>query len=353
MVPILIASNTGYAGRTFVSLGLALKLIDMGYKVGMMKPFGNVPIKTGKDVYDADAPFIRETLGLDEPLDVISPFVMSYEEQTLLFQGKIIDAKKRVLAAYRAFKKKDFVILCGASDLMEGALLGIDAVSLSAEVDAKVLLVEPWRGDISADSLFGARSVLGKRYVGGVLNKVPEATMEFAKNTVKPFLEKKGVPLFGVIPKDKFLESATVRQLNEILNGKVLCSEDKLDEFVENFLIGAMDVDSALNYFRRVPNKAVVTGAHRSDIQLAALETSTKCIILTGGFQTNEVVLGKARARGVPILSVPGDTFSAIDMIEFRMGKTSIREKRKVERAKELISAGFDMYGFLKKLGKA
>ncbi len=277
---------------------------------------------------------------------------MSYEEQTLLFQGKTVDAKKRVLAAYKSFKKKDFIIICGASDLIEGSLLGIDAVSLAEEVKAKVLLVEPWRGDISADSLFGARAILGKRYVGGVINKVPEATMEFAKNTVKPFLEKKGISLYGVIPKDKFLESVTVGQLNEILNGKVLCCEDKLGEFVENFLIGAMDVDSALNYFRRMPNKAVITGAHRSDIQLAALETSTKCIILTGGFQTNEVVLGKARARGIPILSVPSDTFSAIDKIEFRMGKTSIREKRKVERAKELINAGFDMYGFLKKLDK-
>ena len=75
--------------------------------------------------------------------------------------------------------------------------------------------------------------------------------MEFAKNTVKPFLEKKGIPIYGIMPKDKFLESVTVGQLNEILNGKVLCSEDKLGEFVENFLIGAMDVDSALNYFRR------------------------------------------------------------------------------------------------------
>ncbi|HXY62632.1 MAG TPA: phosphotransacetylase family protein [Nitrospirota bacterium] len=352
MVPILVASNTGYAGRTFISLGLGLKLMDMGYKVGMMKPFGNAPVKAGKDVYDADAPFIRETLGLDEPLDVISPFVMSFEEQTLLFQGKSVNARQRVLAAYKSFKKKDFIILCGASDLLEGSLLGIDAVSLAEEVKAKVILVEPWRGDLSADSLFGARSILGRRYAGGVFNKVPEATMEFVKNTVKPFLETKGVAIFGVMPKDKFLESVTVGQLNEILNGTVLCREDKLDEFVENFLIGAMDVDSALNYFRRVPNKAVITGAHRADIQLAALETSTKCIILTGGFQTNEVVLGKARARGIPILSVPSDTFTAIDKIEFRMGKTSIREKQKVERAKELISAGFDMFGFLKKLNK-
>jgi BioD-like phosphotransacetylase family protein len=176
--------------------------------------------------------------------------------------------------------------------------------------------------------------------------------IDHVKNTVKPFLDKKGVPVYGAIPRDKFLESVTVRQLNEILNGKVLCCEDRFDELVENFLIGAMDVDSALNYFRRTLNKAVITGAHRTDIQLAALDTSTKCIILTGGFQTNEVVLGKARARGIPILTVSEDTFSVIDKIELRMGKSSIREKRKIERAKELIGAGFDMFGFLKKLNK-
>jgi BioD-like phosphotransacetylase family protein len=230
MVPIFIASNTSFAGRTLISLGLALKLRDMDYKVGVMQPFGTVPVKNGKNVYDADALFFKETLELEEPLDVISPFVMSYEEQTLLYQGKAADAKKRVLAAYKAFKKKDFIIICGAGDLFEGALLGIDTLSLAEDMKANVLMVEPWRGDSSADSLFGARAVLGKRYAGGVLNKVPEAMIGHVKNVVKPFIEKKGVPVFGVIPKDKFLESVTVRQLNEILNGKVLCCEDKLDE---------------------------------------------------------------------------------------------------------------------------
>jgi BioD-like phosphotransacetylase family protein len=179
---------------------------------------------------------------------------------------------------------------------------------------------------------------------------VPVNVTGYAKEAVKPFLEKQGVKVFGIFPRDKFLESVTVRRLHEILGGSLLCCEDRLDEHVENFLIGAMDVDSALNYFRRAPNKAVITGAHRSDIQLAALETSTKCIILTGGLSTNEVVVGKARTKGVPIITVADDTFTAIDKIELSMGKTSIREKRKVERAKELFSAGFDMYGFLESL---
>ncbi len=350
MIPIFVASNTGYSGRTFISLGLAMKLIELGYKVGYIKPIGKVPVKRGREVYDADALFIKETLGLTEPPGVISPFVLTFESQTLLFQGKIRDAKKQVMTAFRSLKNKDFVIIGGAGNLFEGSLLNINTLSLMDDMKAQILFVEPWQGEITADSLFGACQLLGKSFAGGVINKVPVNTVGHVQETIRPFLEKKGVRIFGVFPKDRFLESVTVRQLSEILNGKVLCCDDRLDEFVENFSVGAMDVDSALSYFRKTPNKAVITGAHRSDIQLAAMETSTKCIILTGGYRTNDVVIAKAQAKGVPIISVLDDTFTTIDKIEASMEKTSIREPRKVERAKELIDIEFDIKRFLKSL---
>jgi len=350
MIPIFIASNTGYAGRTFLALGLAMKLIELGYKVGYLKPVGRTPVKRGADVYDADALFIKETLELTEPLAVISPFVQTYESQTLLFEGGLPDVKKRVLSAFKTLANKDFVIIAGAGDLFEGSLLGINALSLLDDMKAFLLMVEPWRDESSADSLFGASRLLGERFCGGIINKVPLSAAGYVKETVRPFLEKKGVRIFGVFPKDRSLEAVSVRQLNEILNGKVLCCEDRLDEYVENFSIGAMDVDSALSYFRRTPNKAVITGAHRSDIQLAALETSTTCIILTGGLPTNDVVIGKAQSKGVPIISIADDTFTAVDRIEGNMGKTNIREKRKMARVRELMDREFDMARFLKTL---
>ena len=244
------------------------------------------------------------------------------------------------------------MIIGGSGDFFDGSLLGLDTLSLAASHEGPGAGGRSLARGHSADALFGARALLGNRFLGGVLNKVPLEHDGPCQDTVRPFLEQKGVPVFGVFPRDKFLESVTVAELNEILNGKVLCCDDRLDEFVENFLIGAMDVDSALNYFRRTPNKAVITGAHRSDIQLAALETSTKCIILTGGLQTNEVVLGKAQSRGVPILSVPDDTFSAINKIELRMGKSSILDSKKMGRTQELITAGFDMYRFSEEAGQ-
>lgn len=350
MIPIYVASNTGFSGKTFVSLGLAMKLMDLGYKVGYIKPIGKVPLKQDKDVFDADALFVKDTLGLTEPLDVISPFVMTFEAQTMILKGRSADVRKKILTALRSLRKKDYVIVNGSGSLFEGSLLGINALSILNEMDARMLMVEPWRGELSADSLYGVKRLVGERFLGGVLNKVPMNTIGYVKESLRPFLEKKGVKVFGVFPKDRLLESVTVRRLVEILNGKVLCCEDRIDEHVENFMIGAMDVDSALSYFRRTPNKAVITGAHRADIQLAAMETSTRCIILTGGMQTNDVVLGKAQAKGVPIISVPDDTYTTIDRIEGGMGKASIREKGKVGRAREIIEMDFDINRFLKSL---
>ena len=130
MIPIFVASNAGFAGRTFISLGLAMKLIDQGYKVGYIKPIGKVPVKKGKGVYDADALFIKETLGLEDPLEVISPFVQTYENQTLLFEGRLKDVKKQVLAAFKTLRSRDFVIIGGAGDPFEGSLLGMNTLSL-------------------------------------------------------------------------------------------------------------------------------------------------------------------------------------------------------------------------------
>lgn len=350
MIPIFIASTRSSSGKTFIALGLAMKLIEQGYKVGYIKPIGKTPVKKGPDVFDADAIFIKEALSLPDGLDVISPFVLSYETQNLIFQGKVKDTRKQIMTAFKSLKNKDFVLVGGGADLFDGAILNINTLSLLEDMKARALVVESWAGDVSADSLYGVSQLFGEKFLCGIINKVPANSADYVKKTVKPFLEKKGLKIFGIFKKDSILESFTIRQLNDVLNGKVLCCGDRLDEFVENFSIGAMDVDSALSYFRRIPNKAVITGAHRSDIQLAAMETSTKCIILTGGLYTNDVVIGKAQSKGIPIISVTEDTFTTVNRIETIMGKTRLRGKGKIARAKELIDTEFDIKRFLKAL---
>ncbi|MGD1076349.1 MAG: DRTGG domain-containing protein, partial [Thermodesulfovibrionales bacterium] len=294
MVPLFIVSSRAYAGKTFLALGLAFNLRHQGYTVGYMKPIGRAPVKKGNEVYAADAVFLKEVLSLPEPLNMISPFVLSYETQQLLFEGKIGNVKEKICEALQTQSHKDFVIIGGGGDLFEGATLDIDALSLIREMNSSAIMVESWNGDISVDTLVWSHRLLGKWFAGCIINKVPTNIASYVRETVKPFLERMGINVLGVFQKDSILEAISVRQLTEILNGRILCCEDKLDEFIEHFSVGAMDVDTALTYFRRTPNKAVITGSHRSDIQLAAIETSTKCIILTGGLSANDLVISRA-----------------------------------------------------------
>lgn len=345
---LCIASTKSFSGKTLVTLGLGIKLKEGGYRIGYIKPFGKIPLSYKKHIVDSDAEFMRKALELDEPPQVVSPFVATFEAQNSLLKGKPSDKFDVVMKALSSITDKDIVLIGGAADFFEGAVFGINILKLSKQLKAKTLVISPWEGDSTIDSITGARELFGKNYAGAVINKIPESAHNYVKKSVRPFLETQGVPVFATLHRDILLDSITVRQLNEILNGSVLCCEESLDEFIETFSIGAMDVDSALKYFRRTANKAVITGAHRSDIQLAALETSTKCIILTGGMYTNDVILGKAQVKGIPIISSSDDTFTTVEKIESVLGKIRIREQKKVSKTKEIIDMEFDFERFLK-----
>jgi predicted transcriptional regulator len=55
-----------------------------------------------------------------------------------------------------------------------------------------------------------------------------------------------------------------------------------------------MNADKAIEYFKKSKNKAVIVGGDRPDIILAALETPTACVVLTGGLYPNDILLAKA-----------------------------------------------------------
>jgi BioD-like phosphotransacetylase family protein len=334
---------SGFSGKSLVTLGLGLLLKEKGYKIGYIKPFGKIPSEHGNKVIDADAEFMRKALDLAEGPETVSPFVVTFELQNNAMKGKSSDKFDLVKKAFQSVSGKDVVIVGGAANLFEGSVFGINGLKIISFLNAKTIVVEPWNGDSSIDSLIGSKELLGDNFAGAVINKVPQTAHDYVTRSVRPYLEKRGINIFACLHRDILLDSITVRQLNEILNGKVLCCEDRLDEFIENFSIGAMDVDSALKYFRRTPNKAVITGAHRSDIQLAALETSTKCIILTGGMYTNDVIIGKAKMAGVPFISVHEDTFATVEKIEAVLGKIRIREQKKVLKTKEIMDKEFDL----------
>lgn len=352
MQTLFIGSTAGNSGKTLTTVGLGLALKECGYKVGYIKPLGRLPIAVEGKVVDADAQFLKNILQLSEPLEQICPVVLTQDLVARGLRGEVPDLHSKIQKAYEAISTgKDITLVGGAGSLGDGAFLEISGTRLAKEFHASVLLIDAYQNEVCLDCILTAKETLGDRLMGVVLNRVTPQSLPEVEQMVVPFLGSKGVEVLGVLPLDRVLDAVTVRQMTEILDGKVICGQDRLDEFVERFSIGAMDVDAALGYFRKLPNKAVITGGHRADIQLAALETSTKCLVLTGDQMPNEIIISRAREVGVPMISVHYDTLTTVEKLEAVLGRIRIREERKVQRARELLRDRLNYRRIVEKLG--
>jgi len=352
MQKLFIGSTAGNSGKSLLTVGLGLALKESGYRIGYFKPLGKLPTMVEGKVVDGDSQFIKGILQLAEPLDQICPVVLTQDLFTRGLRGETAELRPRIQKAFEAVSAgKDLVIIGGAGSLSDGAFLGISGTRLAKEFRAPVILIDPYTNEVCLDCIMTAKEALGDHLIGVVLNRVPPQSLPEVEQMVVPFLVSKGVEVLGVLPLDKVLDAVTVRQMVEILDGKVLCAPEKLDEFVERFSVGAMDVDAALGYFRKLPNKAVITGGNRADIQLAALETSTKCLVLTGDQTPNDIIVTRARELGVPIVLVHHDTLATVEKLESVLGRIRIREDRKVQRARELLRDRLNVRRIIEKVG--
>jgi BioD-like phosphotransacetylase family protein len=170
-----------------------------------------------------------------------------------------------------------------------------------------------------------------------VFNRVAPSEVPFVREVVRPYFEAGGIRVYGVLPVDPVMQSISVRALADGLRASVESGSDRLETMIERFCVGAMDVEGALRVFRRIPRKAVFTGGMRADIQLAALETDTRCLVLTGGVPPDERIRTRAAELGVPVLVVKEDTMTAVERFEQLLGRLRIREREKIERGVSLV----------------
>jgi hypothetical protein len=171
------------------------------------------------------------------------------------------------------------------------------------------------------------------------------------RQDLQPALERIGLMVLGVMPRSPLLRSVTVEELGRRLQARVLCSRERLDLLVETLSIGAMNVNSAMEFFRRRRNMAVVTGADRTDIQLAALEASTQCLILTGVGEPLPQLIYRAEELEVPVLKVDHDTLSTVEVIEAAIGQVRLHEPVKATHAIRLVEENCHFERLFERLG--
>jgi len=303
------------SGKTAICLALALKLKERGVSVGYYKPIWT-PTGVG-DQTDEDAVLMKEALDLPQPVERMTPFIASphylarYEDP-----GQNLETIREGFS--EAAKGADVVIVEGTNWPYVMLSLGLDAVSLAKQFGSSALFVSKVLNDYSLDAALLLCRHIERENVplaGVIFNNVPRTLLDKTRGIYRPALVKAGYEVLGVIPRSLELSAPTVAEFQEVLNGEVLTGEEHLDRVVEDVLVGAMTLESAMNYLRRAANKAVITGGDRADLALAALETSTSVLVLTGGLYPDVRVLSRAAEKQVPVILVHYDTYTAAEKL--------------------------------------
>ena len=335
MVTLYVTSLKRGSGKTTLCAGLGKHLLSDGKRIGFFKPIIADSKKLPAEGTDSDATFMKHLLALEEPADLLCP-IFSNES----------NLKDMIKEAYdKVSQGKDVVIVEGISEHSQASRSIVEAL------DAKVIIVESYSNDLlKAIDSYGD---FGGHLLGVVLNKVPTSRVEHVQAETSTKLGQAGVTILGVLPEDRSLFTLTVGELVEYIQGETLSGSDELAELVENIMLGAMPVDSGLEYFSRKANKAVVVRSERPDMQLAALETSTRCLVLTGNTAPMPVVVSRAEEKNVPIILVKDDIATVTKNIEDALSKTRFKQENKLPKLTEIIEQHLDFQTVYKGLGLA
>jgi uncharacterized protein len=353
---LLVGSTRASSGKSATVLGLGIHLQAMGMKVGYAKPLGTFTSRTVPESsmsLDADVEFITQTLNLDSAL--VRPTLLNLDKSSIqkrLLHQNITDYRDK-LTQYLENSAGELILIEAPGNPEEGAMFGLSLPQIAECLDAPILLVARFEDLLVADRLLVAKSRLGDRLLGVVINDIPEVQIDSAVEILVPYLESLNIPVLAMMPENLILRSVSVQELIVQLDATILYQpEVSLGEImVQDLKIGAMDVNSAQIYFSKSFHKAVVTGNNRVDIQLAALGTSTNCLVLTGNsLSLNPDVLQRALEFEVPILAVNTDTLTTVGIIERCLGQVRLHEGIKVSCIQNMMAEHFNFDRLLKLL---
>lgn len=356
IINLQIASLSPNAGKSAVCLALGRHYKNQGLRVGYIKPVSLMTVVNGRRE-SWDATFISEKLGTPASPELLSPVLLTPDNFEEVTRTPPEEWSVRIRQAYNSLSHgTDLMLIESGTNWVQGYAINFAAPHLARLLDTRVLLVMNYDPYLNLDGAVFVRDSLEGRLVGIIVNRVPSGLLEKTNSQIHHFMGQFGIPVVGVLPEEKILCSISVRELADLLGGEVL--EDyaqgypeplelnviekprtgqEYEELVENFSVGAMNADQALTYFRRTPRKAVITGGDRSDIQLAALETDTLALILTGHLYPAPVVRTQAALLHIPIILVAESTMQVVQRIDEVLGPIRIRSESQIEHLRAMV----------------
>ncbi|MBF6599952.1 MAG: hypothetical protein IVW36_05530 [Dehalococcoidia bacterium] len=279
MTTLLVASAEPRVGRSLVAAGLAYRLARDGAPVTLARLAGDDGAVADAAAFAA-LPYLSAP---DRPL--------SAEEAASLSGDAVIEAPA-------------------------GAVR--DAAST---LDARVVVVG---GAKSPDVDLPAAALLGR-----IVTRVPAADLA----TVAA---RAGI--LAALPEDRILAVPSLDDIAGALDARWLHRTGEPVAF-DRIMIGTVASDAASPYFANRERICVITRFDKTDIQLAALLTDLRCMVITGGGEPSPYLLDRVvgRREEVAVFATAGSTVETMAVIEPLYGQSRFDGEGKLERIVALL----------------
>ena len=349
---IFIASAEPYSGKSIIALGLVAMLLGKAQKIGYFKPVIS-PDTPGQQ--DLHIRIIIEHFQLAVTYEDAYTFTRQEAMQYLKEQrqGEMID---QIISEYKKLESQfDFTVLEGSDFTGQGTAFELETNMLIAKnLNAPAMLVVSGENKTTAQVIqeclnffhtFRSRDIA---VLAVIANKVKPAQADDIRELLIAQLPA-GI-ISAVIPADPALQNPSVRDIRENLGAKLLFGAAYLDNQVDNYVTGAMQVPNFLNYLK--DNVLIVTPGDRGDIIISSLQANLSSsyprvagIVLTAGIEPEEPVLRliEGLQHVVPIMAVATGTFETITQIGAVKTRITPDNSKKIQLAIDAFNQHLDI----------
>lgn len=333
MPTIYIAGASSSAGTTAVATGIATLLANNGAEAALAKA-----LRVGASAAPDEDSAFHQSLFPNNAAHSGWPASVEHVPDASALDGIAANLKEAKLPS-------GFTFVEGVSgDIPEDDRYRIDA-SLAKALDARVILVS----GCAPSTPSRVAGAFGDRLIGAIINRVPDHGRHEAETALTSTYQEQGIAVLGLLPESRRMLAPTVGEIAgflgaDIINRTALTSpETQLGQLVEYFMLGGLFLDRGSYVFGLRENKAVIVRGDRPDLQMAALDTSTICLILTGGKTPVQYIAHHAQLRQTPMLATSASTLDTMELLHNIGDKTSVHSPHKVQCFAELLEAHCDL----------
>lgn len=349
---LYVAATSQHVGKTTTTLGLIHALKAQNYNVGYCKPLGQQYVTVDGHRVDKDALLFSKFCDFSLEPNLHSPVILGENSVTdYLDAPESFHLENKILLGSKILEKRhDIVIYEGTGHPGVGSVVGLSNADVAKLLDTEVIMVVEAGIGNAVDRLNMCIAMFeqrGVRVAGVILNKALKNKIEKVRHYVGGVLEKKGIPLLGIIPYEEELGLPLMDTICKTINGTVLYNEDRLDNRVREIIGGSQfDIDN----LRIVDNLLLVVSPGRIDEALAKLRDEAVAmesengksplsgIILSGKGDLKAEAIDYILENKIPVIRSIIDTYEVVVRISRIEVKINTRTPWKVTKAVKLFS---------------